>query len=978
MKGTSAGLRVLLLLSALLGAAAIAAPAAPVPPLADYFQERWRTAEGLPHNLVNRIVQTPDGYLWFATWEGLARFNGREFTVFDREQLPQLPDAGVRALHVDAGGALWIGGSRGGLAKLEDGRWTFFDPAASLIYDLLRDRKARLWIATERSGIERIDPDGTRHWFGRANGLPSDATYSLAEASDGRIWVGTSRGLGWVKENQAGKATQPGLPEAPMFALQVDHEGRLLVGSEHGAFVADGERFVSLHEQLAGQPVISLRRDADGETWIGTINLGLLRLGANGLERLGVEHGLPNSRVQSLLQDREGNTWVGTNGGLVRLRIAPFKSYGREAGLSDDYVRAVLRHSDGSLWIGTSNGLNRMDAAGVHPVVAMARSSVLSLAEGENGEVWVGTYADGLYRLAGQRVVAHLRREDGLGSNEVRVVLRARDGGVWAGTALGVTRIGAAPPSTLRAADGLPGEFVIALHEAADGALWIGTANGAAQLRDGVLQALDLAPLDHAEFVFGFHEDVAGNAMWMATDRGLIRYRAGELDHVPRSAGLPFEKLFNITADYHGAFWIGSNRGVLRIDRSALEAVADGRAERLAVDLFGEADGMRSAQCNGGAGPAVAIRDDGSIWFGTAGGVTTVQPARLGEHATTPPPVVIEAFRSDGRPRGLEQGQRLPAGTGRVELSFAGLGYVLTHRIRYRTRLDGFDTEWVERGQHTAEFTNLGPGDYRFRVVAAQPGGGWSPQEATLAFSIAPFLWQRPLAWVAAGLLALLLVFAAYRYRLRRLRRSERRLRELVELRTLDLSRQTDRLIAADAEKTALLGRLREQSEAFERQAREDALTGLLNRRAFDEELAREFIRAGRSGQPLSLALLDIDYFKQVNDDWSHATGDEVLRCIARLMRSQCREIDLIARWGGEEFALLFPHTALPDARLVSERLRAAIEAFDWSRIEPGLALTASIGVAAHQDLAHHERLVSRADEALYRAKQAGRNRVCV
>ena len=263
-------------------------------------------------------------------------------------------------------------------------------------------------------------------------------------------------------------------------------------------------------------------------------------------------------------------------------------------------------------------------------------------------------------------------------------------------------------------------------------------------------------------------------------------------------------------------------------------------------------------------------------------------------------------------------------------------------------------------------------------MQAFYPGADAAGEEASLSFSIAPFIWQRPVFWWLVGLTVLAAASAGYRWRLHRLQANERRLREVVQLKTADLREQTAQLQALDVEKTALLQRLREQSEAFERQAREDGLTGLANRRAFDEALARESGRAVRSDVPLSLALIDIDHFKQVNDSFSHAVGDEVLREIARLMRAHSREVDEVARWGGEEFAVLMPHTQLDQAEAACERLRTAVERNDWASIAPGLAVTVSIGIARLTDSEHREKLVSRADDALYRAKQQGRNRVCI
>jgi diguanylate cyclase (GGDEF)-like protein len=200
-------------------------------------------------------------------------------------------------------------------------------------------------------------------------------------------------------------------------------------------------------------------------------------------------------------------------------------------------------------------------------------------------------------------------------------------------------------------------------------------------------------------------------------------------------------------------------------------------------------------------------------------------------------------------------------------------------------------------------------------------------------------------------------------------------LERTVEARTQDLRDQTSRLLVADEEKTRLVHQLRDKSEAFERQAREDALTGLHNRRSLDERLAQSFEAAMRQQQPLSFALLDIDHFKGINDEYSHAAGDDALREVARVLLEVLDHDTMLARWGGEEFAVLFPHATVDEARARCEAARAAVEAMDCDAFAPGWRMTLSGGVCDRTGFAHHERLVRRADQLLYEAKRAGLNR---
>jgi diguanylate cyclase (GGDEF)-like protein len=954
-----------------------------VKPLDAYFRETWTTRDGLPHNLIHNVVQTPDGYLWFATWEGVARYNGLEFRIFDRGNVPQLRDNGVRALRPGSGGALWLGTSRGGVTRYANGQWTTLTQRDGLaqdeIMDLLEDRSGRLWVATESAGITRIDGRQIVQ-FTRAGGLPGEVMYQLLEDPSGDIWAATAEGLARF-EGTRFRAYGPaeGLPPGQVFSLAATPEGALFVGTEHGVYQRQGERFVPVHPDLPTDNVFRLLVDRSGALWLGTVNGGLYRYSAHGVEQLTSLRGLPNNRVSALFEDREGSLWVGTNGGLLRLRDAPFTTYTAEHGLPDEYVRSVVSDAQDRLWIGTSRGLAVRENGRFRAITradGLPGDSILSLGLGRDGGIWVGTYSGGaVYWKDGvQRRVA---AEDGLVGNQVRAVLEARDGTIWFGTTRGLARLDANGMRHFTTAEGMPRDFIISLHEDRAGRIWAGTSNGLVEVRGDEVHPHPLTAHDDAQDVFGFHERDDGS-LWMATDRGLIRWRDGKLSLVGRRQGLPVDTVFQILADDEGQLWTTSNRGILRAPFAEVEAVADGTQERVAFEVYGEGDGLASSQNNGGSGPVAWRSRDGRLWFGTAKGLAMTDPHKLKDFERAAPPVVIEEVLVDDEPFPSIDPLQLPPGTRKLELHFAGLSYLMPARTRYRYRLEGFDQEWVERGTaRFAQFTNLAPGDYLFRVAAANAAGEWGEHEARLGIHIAPLLVQRREFWFLVGLAFLVVFYGLYRWRVHRLEHAQRRLKELVERSTADLRGQTERLTAADREKSLLLEKLQLQSEAFERQAREDSLTGLVNRRSFDEALAREFARAQRNGRPLAVALGDLDHFKRINDQYSHAAGDAALRAVANLIRDTCRGMDVTARWGGEEFAVLFPETTREEAHRICERLREAVERIDNSAFAPGHRMTISIGVTDQIGLSHHEKMISRADARLYEAKHAGRNRVC-
>ncbi|HAU81887.1 MAG TPA: GGDEF domain-containing protein, partial [Stenotrophomonas sp.] len=757
-----------------------------------------------------------------------------------------------------------------------------------------------------------------------------------------------------------------------------------VVASERIYRMQDGVPLLQ-HRLPGATHITAMLQDRHGDLWLGTENQGLLRLSRHGLERLPAGLSLPGGRVVSLREDAEGSIWVGANGGLYRLRETLFSSYTERDGLSGDYVRTVFEDRQRQLWIGSARGLDRRDAQGNFSPVPLRNNvgkspSVLSLAQDRDGDLWVGTFGDGIFRVGenGQPRRTY-GSADGLLGGNIRAISIDRDGVIWAGTQKGVVRIVADKAEPV-AFPGMPTGLTTALAHDAEGALWIGTIEGIRVLRGNRVQVIDLEALGGGRSVFGFQQ--IGDAMWVSTDRGLYRYQEGKLARVGLEQGMPVDTVFQLIPDRVGNVWISSNRGVLRTDMAMLNAVADGRAARVEVEHYNEIDGMANSQANGSSGPSAILRQDGTFWVVTAGGLSTVDPLRLQRfRERLAPPAVIETVLVDGVPLHWQGSDHntIPGGR-RLSVSYVGLSYLLSERIRYRTRLEGLDKGWVERGQQrSVEFIGLPPGDYTLHVSAAHPGGVWSDSEAVWEFTVEPFLWQRHSVQLIAALLLLAGLVALYRYLINRYKASNVRLARMVQEATLDLQTQTVNLQALNQEKTELADRLAVQAEAFERQAREDALTGLPNRRAFDEALARDFARSQRSRHPLCLVVLDIDHFKEVNDRHSHSVGDVVLVEVARLLASACRDSDMPARTGGEEFALLLNDTRLDEAAQVCARLRGLFHDHpDWAGI-PGLNVTFSAGLV-ELDAADRTPMLlyQRADRALYRAKSEGRDRTAI
>ncbi len=952
-----------------------------------WARQVWTQREGLPNDQVNALSQTGDGYLWIATPDGLARFNGSEFVYHDRASVPELHDNDIRHLALGIDNSLLIGTARGGMSFLHQGYWTErAGKDGGLSEDSIvasqEDARGRLWVATAGAGIDRLDGRRKAHFDSR-NGLPSDRVLSLLVAGDGSVWIGTAAGLARIVGDQVQTISVNAglLPSGPVSALAESPDRALWVGTRAGAYrQRSGERqFEKMTPDASDDAVLAILPDSSSQAMIGTAQHGLLRVREGRSETIRAENPERAWQVDSLLRGQDGSLWVGGSQGLMRLRDTPFGAFGKSQGLVDENVHAVMQTADGEVWIGTASGLERIHDGRASRIDADSLSdhAVLALAPASDGGLWAGTDTGRIAHLSHGHVDRTLDAARGADNGRVRAIVEDADGGLWIATDKGLLRRD--PNGATRvftSADGLPNDSILALHRDGAGRLWIGTGNGLTYREADRFVHVAIPIESMVQTIYGFAGDADGT-LWIASDRGLLRWKNAHVSVIASRQGLPVDTVYAVAPDPQDGLWLTTPSGLARVARAQANAVADGRTANLVADLYGEADGLPASQFSGGATPSLSLLSDGSLWAATASGIAQVHPARVADYRSEPPQTLIEEIRVNDRVVVANGALDLGPETRKLDVRFFALNYHLPKRIEYRYLLEGYDADWSEVGEHTSvQFTNLPPRDYRLRIQSAVSGGPWSPREAVLTFKIDAYLWQ--IWWFDALMIVVLTVGAGLTYaaRIRVIAENQRRLQLLVNARTNDLRQQTDRLREADAEKSRLLELVQSQSEAFERQAREDALTGLANRRRVDESLDAYFSESRRSGRPLSLVLMDIDFFKRINDRFSHAIGDEVLREIGAILTQDQRPGDLAARLGGEEFLGILSGSDLDGARVYGERMRTAIESHDWERIAAGLRVTISIGVATWDGEESYSRLFTRTDELLYRAKEAGRNRV--
>jgi signal transduction histidine kinase/ligand-binding sensor domain-containing protein/DNA-binding response OmpR family regulator len=760
--------------------------------LTQFGHSVWTTSNGLPQDSVRAIAQTADGYLWFATNGGLARFDGVNFTVFGESNVPLMKQTKLTAMRAAPDGTLWIGMGNGGLLRYHNGGFEKVGAKClpnTGIRALLMDSRGKLWIGADK-GLARLDGDLCTSVF--TGGWEANV-HVLLEHPAGTVWVGANNGLHRFEGGgERAFTTEDGLPDNSIWGLAPGTGGALWIGTHtgglseyrHGTF----REYDGRDGKLPG--IAALLSDRDGALWIGTDGGGVSRLAGGKLTSYQTRDGLSNQVIRCLYEDTEGSVWTGTaGGGINRFKEYRVTMRTMREGLPSDSIRSLQQDHSGDIWLGAANGVARLRASGGVVVYGskdgLAHDGMFPVIYDRRNNLWAASEDGVLQRFRGEpkgRAEREWRFRPA-----IRLLFEQRDGTVWAASADSLIGFRGNSMEVFGKSQGLTSVPVTAMAEGVDGAIWVGTTLGVQRFDHGQFGPV-LARRGGRQTVTGMHVDHAGH-LWAVTSSGLNRIAGTHFTPFTPAEGVPETDMGWILEDDDGYLWIMGRDGMLRISRADLDAVAEGHKRAVQAQRFGVADGMRgSSEFAFGSTPSAWKGRDNKLYFATYGGMLEVDPARL-TISPYAPPVLIERV-TDGRQKPVGAGGWIRAG-GNLEFHYTALSFLLAEFTQFRYRLEGFDADWVEAGtRRAAYYTNIPPGTYRFRVAARNVGGAWNESAASFPVEARPRFYQT--FWFA-GLCLVAASFAGvafYQLRTRKLRRSERRLTERVEERTAELRQE--------------------------------------------------------------------------------------------------------------------------------------------------------------------------------------------
>jgi diguanylate cyclase (GGDEF)-like protein len=966
--------------------------------------------QGDPRSLSNGVVwdifEDSTGDIWIATDVGINRFdrNLGQFTHF-RPARTDREGAFARAIVEDVNGTLWVG-FMGGLGRFdretETFRMYFHEPgspnalSSNNIRSMFAGRDGNLWIGTEGGGLNRFDLETEQFEQSRPNAdsknsIAGSTVLGLYQTSDGMVWAGTDNGLsrlnpatGQFKNFRHDSDNPPSLHNNIniVSAFAEDSQGNLWVGTEYGLHYLDrktGTFSVNLSNpskprSLAHNAVRSLHMDTHDGLWVGYFPSGISYLDRTSVVFSTYRHdpdesnGLSQSSVLSLQEDPNGGLWIGTDGGGLN-------HLDREKGIFSHYQNNPKQPQ------------------------SLSANAVLTLSPAADMQWWIGTWYGGLNLFNPKtKSFKHFRQSTTGPADNVWAVLEDSRGTLWVGTiGAGLSRYDHKQgkflwyPVNPDKPGSFPSYVVWSLYEDHRGQIWVGTGDGLSryvpETDSFVTYSHDInVPTSLSSDVVDDITEDKQNRLWIATRGGGLNLYDPQTDsfsRIDQSNGLPSNVVVSVVADDIGNLWLGTANGLSRYTPATGQVLN-----------YSQKNGLQGNQFN--IGSALKLRS-GELAFGGIYGFTVFDPADFNRNESAPPVEIVE-FEIFNRPVSVGTKNsplnKTISHTDAITLSheqsvfsftFVALSYSDPQRNEYAYKLEGFEDQWnYVDNRRMATYTNLDPGNYVFRVKAANSQGVWNEEGRSIRLHILPPPWKTWWAYVFYLLLIIGAVLAFVRAQVKKVDIERKITREL----ELKVAERTDALQQKHHQLAQAYQKLEEISLS-------DPLTGLSNRRYLQKlipmdvaEVHREVHRdqnrksVDEPGQDLVFLLLDVDHFKSVNDIHGHTAGDQILIQMSSLLTNISRDSDFLVRWGGEEFLIVSRFSHREDAPQMADRIRQAVAEYPFT-LGDGQVLqkTCSIGYACYPFLRDQplalswEQVIDTADKALYAVKKSGRNR---
>jgi ligand-binding sensor domain-containing protein/AraC-like DNA-binding protein len=723
-----------------------------------YIHRQWSVKDGLPHDSVTCFAQDAKGFIWVGTDNGLARFDGDDFKIYNKYNTKELKNNSITSLNASADGTLWIGTDGGGISIFKNNRFKHFSTKDGLPSNFIRlitgDSSRNIRVSTCGGGVI-----GLRLWGFKIQITSNDNDPSLlagcvgAVLSDSKknLWIGSDNGLKRSKTRKSFIYTvKKGLKDNRIRALCEDRQGKIWVGTAKGVnriTKTRGDSVLITNLTTFDQHVVySILEDKDGVIWTAT-DRGLYRIRKNGryVEKATVPEAFPGAiPVISLFEDRQGILWIGTHGkGMSSLRDGKFKFYTTTDGLSHNYVTSTYQDDKGTIWIGTNGrGLNQLKQEKIKVFTkqnGLCSNYITAIYEDKRGNLWIGT-PDGLNRLINQQFNVYTVK-DGLSNNSISLLYEDREGNLWIGTHRGLNRFKNGKFYVPGYQQELANQVILTMAADTRGNLWIGAGNGFYRLKN--TRSKPLLERISAHVIRDIHIDWIGS-IWLGTiDQGLIRFIGGRFIAYPLDSEFSNAKVYRVLEDRYANLWMSSNHGIFTVSKAAYSRYRFMYRRRLSSSdryyQLLESDGLKSTVFSGDGQPAGWQTTDKRMWFPTVNGIAVINPGKI-KFKDPVLPVIVEKLVVDGQTFFPGGPSLFPKKTREIEFYFSALNFKGLENLKFKCRLTGLSP--VKLGtrediihQKKISYRDILPGKYNFSVFAGNENKGWG-EPASYDFTI--------------------------------------------------------------------------------------------------------------------------------------------------------------------------------------------------------------------------------------------------
>lgn len=746
-----------------------------------YIKTVFSTENGLPQNSVTSIAQTSDGYIWIATFGGLARFDGIKFRLFTTSNTPQLINNRLIALYEDPHGVLWIGSEDGDLMNYQNGVFSLIKknegmPKDGRIQTMWLDHNDILWFTsigtlksynTNTKQFTVFNPDDILN-----GSLKKDEkfnTFYVVGDTENNLWLTTTRGLIRYRDGKFTELGTSGNLHTNLGAIKINPNGGLWIASAKTVGVYKDGIFTPTVDYKTDDdltPILNISKD--NRLFFSKKYLGkeILYEFSEGKLKTFEFSGLGSHNIRSSLIDNEGNFWVGSDEGLTQLKKRHIKVFGlskstEKVGLqgiiedlnqtvwlttvnkllrwqngkfefvfdSKEYLTALTVDQKNTLWFGTQNGFAKYENGKFTPFIDTVSTdqAVTALFFDDKETLWIGKRNAGLQEFK-DGVFKIYTTENGLINNSILYITQDRSGALWVGTKGGLSRFENGKFTNYSTENGLTNNQIRDILEDADGTIWIGTYGG-----------------------------------------GISRLKDGKIVSITSKDGLAEDIASRILLDDLDNFWVLGNQGIYTISRNLLNEFADGKTKKVYCRVFNIKDGMETSEGNGGNQPAGWKTKDGKLWFPMIHGGVIIDPKEITYNVA---PVYIENVLLDKKEIDPKEKLEINPEQGNLEINYTAVSFTKPEQLQFRYQLEGYDSDWQDVGtRRVAYYPYLPPGTYKFRVTATNGGNVWSEKDAVLEIIVSAPFWR---TWWFYSLIFLglfLLIIIAYQIRLGQLKR---------------------------------------------------------------------------------------------------------------------------------------------------------------------------------------------------------------